>query len=105
MPKKHRLSGEEIRTLSGKRLHGRFFSLLVASVSGSETKCACVVSKKAARLAVDRNKIKRRCRSVLSKRVPSVRKGLALVFYAKPGVKDVEFSEIERDIEALLSRL
>jgi ribonuclease P protein component len=111
MPKKYRLSGEEIRNLSsltggqaGKRLHGRLFSLLVAPVPGDNAKCACVVSKKAAAKAVDRNKIKRRCRAVLAKRVADVKKPVALVLYAKREAKDATFSEIERDISTLLVR-
>ncbi|HTR18529.1 MAG TPA: ribonuclease P protein component [Candidatus Paceibacterota bacterium] len=119
MPKKYRLSGEELRKLSspsneragrlasraGKRFHGRLFSLLLVPIAGSSAKCACVVSKKSARKAVERNTIKRRCRSILSKRMPSVKTPLALLFYAKPGARDATFSEVERDIESLLARL
>jgi ribonuclease P protein component len=112
MPRKYRLSGEEIRKLSGKpalpagrRVHGRFFSLVVVPIPGTHAKCAGVVSKKVARLAVERNKIKRRCRAVLSKRVSRIGKPVALIFYAKRETKGAEFIEIERDIETLLSRL
>ena len=111
MPKKYRLSGEELRSFSGrpavsrgKRLNGRFFSLLV--VSGEKSaKCACVVSKKTAARAVDRNKIKRRCRDILAKRIGSLQKPAALVFSAKREAKAATFSELEHDIEALLSKL
>jgi ribonuclease P protein component len=105
MPKKYRLSGEEIRKLSGKRMHGTFFSFLVAPIAGSSAKCACVVSKKVSAKAVDRNKVKRRCRSVLAKRMPNLKKPLALVLYAKREAKDAEFSKIERDIDVLFSKL
>lgn len=111
MPKKYRLSGEEIRKLSRlnggqarKRMHGRFFSLLVAPIDGQHAKCAVVVSKKAAAKAVDRNKIKRRARNVLAKRIPSAGKPVALVLYAKREANEAEFPDIERDIESLLSR-
>ena len=104
MPKKYRLTGHEIRKLSGKRFHGRFFSLLVAPIGGAHAKCAIVVSKKAAAKAVDRNKVKRRARNALAKRLPDVKKPIALVFYAKRETKGAAFSDIERDIDALLAR-
>src|ERR1700722_11956441 len=99
MLKKYRLSGEEIRNLSGKRMHGKLFSLLVASIPDDHPKCAVVVSKKVSLRAVDRNKIKRRARSVLGKLMPHMQKTVALVLYAKRETKDAEFAEISRDIE------
>lgn len=105
MPKKYRLTGEEIRNLSGKRLHGKLFSLLVASVAGDNAKCAVVASKKVATKAVDRNKIKRRTRTVLAKHISHVKKPVALVFYAKRETRGANFAEIARDIEALFSKL
>jgi ribonuclease P protein component len=105
MPKKYRLSGEEIRHLSGKRMHGKLFSLLVAPISGTHAKFACVVSKKTAARAVDRNKIKRRCRSVLAAHAQSVQKPVALVFYAKSAVKEASFADTKRDIDQLLSKV
>ena len=104
MPKKYRLSGEEIRKLSGKRIHGTFFSLLVAPIQGDYAKRACVVSKKVSAKAVDRNSVKRRCRNALAKRMPNAKKPLALVFYAKREARDAKFSDIERDVGSLLAR-
>jgi ribonuclease P protein component len=105
MPKKYRLSGNEIRNLSGKRIHGRFFSLLIAPIAGSHAKCATVVSKKVAAKAVDRNKIKRRIRNALAKRVPDLHKVLGLVFSAKRDAKGASAAELERDIDVLFSNL
>jgi ribonuclease P protein component len=105
MPKKYRLSGEELKKISGKRNHGKLFSLLVAPLSGDYPKFAIVVSKKIAKKAVDRNKIKRRTRNALLKCFRSVSKPSALVLYAKPDAKNAEFSELLRDVEALFSNL
>ncbi len=104
MPKKYRLTGEEIRRLSGKRSHGTYFSLLVAASPAGHAKFACVASKKAAARAVDRNAIKRRCRAILSKHGLSSEKRLAFVFYAKPGARGAPYAELERDITSLLLR-
>lgn len=105
MPKKYRLTGEEIRHLSGKRLHGKLFSFLIAPIGGGHPKCASVVSKKVSARAVDRNKVKRRVRTVVAKHIASIKKPIAIVLYAKREAKDAEFKEIERDIEVLFSKL
>jgi len=105
MPKKYRLSGDEIRDLSGKRSHGRLFSMLIAPIDGAHAKCAVVVSKKIAVRAVDRNKIKRRVRSALKKRMRGVQKPVALVLYAKREAKDAKFADVSHDIESLFSKL
>ena len=105
MPKKYRLSGEEIRHLSGKRSHGRLFSLLTAPIAGDHAKCAIVVSKKAAARAVDRNKIKRRSRNVLAKHMAEVKKPVALVLYAKRDALKAEPSDVNSDIAGLLARV
>ncbi|HEV3245361.1 MAG TPA: ribonuclease P protein component [Candidatus Paceibacterota bacterium] len=105
MPKKYRLTGEEIKNLSGKRLHGRLFSFLVAPITASGPKCAVVVSKKTAAKAVERNKIKRRTRNLLAKHLPGLQKRVALVLYAKREAKTAEFSELAQDIDALFSKL
>jgi ribonuclease P protein component len=112
MPKKYRLSGEELRGLSGrpaqsagKRIHGRFFSLLVVPVGRGNAKCACVVSKKTAAKAVDRNSIKRRFRNILATRIVREQKPLALVFSAKRDAGGASFAELEHDIDELFSKL
>jgi ribonuclease P protein component len=105
MPRKYRLTGEEIKDLSGRRFHGRFFSLLVASLSSTHAKCACVVSKKVSARAVDRNLIKRRCRAALSAQIATIESPIALVFSAKREALGAPLSEVKRDVEALLNRL
>jgi len=79
--------------------------MLIAPIKGPGAKCATVASKKVARRAVDRNKIKRRCRAILSKHISNIQKPVALVFYAKADAKAAKFSAIESDIETLLSKV
>jgi ribonuclease P protein component len=109
MPKKYRLTGDEMRQLprdrGAKRIHGRFFSLLVTRVKDGHAKCAVVVSTKIASKAVERNKIKRRARSLLAQRITRVAQPHALVFYAKRDARDATFAAIESDIDELFSKL
>lgn len=79
--------------------------MLVAPIRGEHAKCASVVSKKVSLKAVERNKVKRRFRNILSGRISGVHKAVALVFYAKREAKDADFGELERDVEVLFSKL
>ena len=65
---------------------------------------ACVVSKKVAARAVDRNYIQRRCRETVRPRLVHIDQPLALVFYAKRGVATASFADVKKDIEELLVR-
>ncbi|OGG75218.1 ribonuclease P protein component [Candidatus Kaiserbacteria bacterium RIFCSPLOWO2_01_FULL_54_22] len=107
MPKKHRLSRLDFARIARARVrrhHGRFFSLVSVPLSDTKgAKAACVVSKKCAARAVDRNRIERRCRSVLRPLMPGFPHGVALVFYAKRESRGVTFTEIESDIRKLVN--
>jgi ribonuclease P protein component len=84
------------------RLQGRYFSLSFGTLPGRSPAGACVVSKKAAPKAHDRNRIKRRCRSILAKLMPGER--LVFVVYAKKGAAAASFSDTEADIRSLVAR-
>jgi len=101
MPKKNRLSGAEIRSVrSPRRFHGGLFSL---SVSPAETAAgfACVVSKKVAVKAVDRNLIKRRVRAAIYGSLKQAQPG-SYMFHAKKQAKDASYIEIEQDVRTLM---
>ena len=89
----------------GKRLHGRYFSLRVAPLIGDTAKFACVVSTKVARRAVERNRIKRRCRMVAQNLFSSEHTSQAFVFYAKREALEATYEDVKRDMTDLLSRV
>jgi ribonuclease P protein component len=105
MQKRYRLSGEEIRALKGSRMHGAFFSVLVAPIGGTLPKCACVASKKVSLKAPVRNLIKRRCRAALAKSIMTIKKPLAVVFHAKREAAEASFADIQTDIISVVSRI
>jgi ribonuclease P protein component len=107
MPPRNRLARADFARLGLKRRreHGKYFSLVIAALPGAEApKIACVVGKKVVARAVSRNAIERRCREALRPLVPTLPKGLALVFYAKREAREASFSDIARDMRALLAR-
>ncbi len=109
MPKKHRLthadfaSGAQSRS---RRLHGTYFSLAVSRDPGATLpRAACIVSKKVAAHASDRNLIRRRCREALRKFLANTESPLILVFHAKREVLDASYAHIARDVENLIKRV
>lgn len=100
-----RLSAADFKTLRPeRRLSSPFFSLSVAA-SGSGLRWACVVSKKAAAHAVDRNRIKRRARAILRGTLRTAGDPpVALVFHAKRAAAEAGFPELKKDLEGLIAR-
>ncbi len=88
----------------GRRLSGAFLSLALGAVGGRpHGGFACVVSKKAARRAVDRNRIKRRVRAIIRESV--LPKSSVLIVYAKAGASRATMDELREEIATLLRRL
>lgn len=89
-----------------KRLVGEYFSLSFGTLPGrAASGAAVVVSSKAASHAVDRNKIKRRCRVVFSEYVKTHSVATTIILYAKKDAAKASFAEIKKDIENLLSKI
>jgi ribonuclease P protein component len=105
MPKQSRLTREEIDTFFAgrpRRVSGLYFDLAF-SPRPEGVKSACIVSKKTAPLAVDRNRVRRRVRNILIVRLPSLRPS-TLVFTARPGAVEAEHAAIVTDIESLVGK-
>lgn len=94
---------DQLTGLRPKKLHGRLFSLSFArDPLAKDVKAACVISKKTAARAADRNRIRRRCREILRSGLPLLAKGTILVLYAKKDAVKASFSDMKADIEKLL---
>lgn len=103
MPSRFRLTRADFAGMRGfKRLHGRFFSLSFGELPGRGPGAACVVSKKVAARAVERNRIKRRCRSVLGRLMHAASPVFVLI--AKKGAGEASFADVSADIESLIAR-
>ncbi len=89
-----------------RRVGGTYLTLAIGSVHGRQVRgFACVVSKKAARKAVDRNRIKRRIRAIFQKIIPSLPHPTVVVVYAKSGASNAQIDDLRKDIYPLLTRL
>jgi len=107
LPKENRLKKEKEfeavfkggRTIRGKSVFLRYL------INGTEqTRVGFVVSKKISKLAVERNKAKRRMRDIVRLKKNNLKDGLSVVIVSLPPIKGMEYKEIKEDIEKLLSK-
>ncbi|MBI2610638.1 ribonuclease P protein component [Candidatus Kaiserbacteria bacterium] len=90
------------------RFHGAFFSLSASPLSRErQTSFTCVVSKRVAQNATQRNLIKRRCREAVRARLRTFTAETppALVFRAKKEAAGASFSMIKRDVDTLVDKI
>jgi ribonuclease P protein component len=106
MPAIYRLTRADFKLFSVQKSHrvrGSFFTLATTPLlSSTSPKTACIVSKKVAKSAVDRNRIKRRVRAILTPLMPYIKDRVALVFYAHTGSSVADFGDLSKDILQLL---
>ena len=91
-----------------KRFHGKFFSLSASPLlSKRKVSVACVVSKKVAPKAVQRNLIKRHCREAVraATRKSALPTPFALIFRAKKDVVGATFRDVLRDVASLVDKI
>lgn len=108
MPTKFRLTRTDFKLFSSqkaRRIRGTFFTAATIPLpAGTPPKVACVVSKKVVRKAVDRNRIKRRCREALRQLMTHIKQSVALVLYANTTSNKATFEELSDDIKNLLQK-
>ncbi|MFH1979153.1 MAG: ribonuclease P protein component [Patescibacteria group bacterium] len=73
--------------------------------SNSNTSCfAVVVSSKTSKKAVDRNKIKRHVKNIISVNLKKIRSGMSVIIYTKKNSLKTPFRDIEIDLLGLFKK-
>lgn len=104
MPPRQRLTGSDLRRITGaRRIHGALFSLALSPRSDG-AKATITVSKKVSPKAVDRNLVKRRARAALTPLLKMLPAG-AYVLSARPAARDATYAAIRDDIAALARKV
>ncbi len=107
LPKENRLKKEKEfeavfkggRTLKGKSAFIRYL------INGTDkTRIGFVVSKKISKLAVVRNKTKRRMREIVRLKKDKLKEGLSIVIVSLPSITKLTYKEIKEDLENLLNK-
>ncbi|MFA5714166.1 MAG: ribonuclease P protein component [Candidatus Paceibacterota bacterium] len=108
LPKENRLKRKkefEAVFKEGKTLKGNYVFLKYSKEEDEKTKIGFVVSKKVSKLAVIRNKAKRRMREIVRLRKKEIKDGMRIIIIALSPIKDAGYEEIEKDIANLLEKI
>jgi ribonuclease P protein component len=106
MQPQHRL--RETAAFERARRRGRTWgnALLVLNAVRTDpplTRCGFVVSRRVGK-AVERNRVKRRLREILRRRLPAMASGWDLVFSARPTAASTPYARLAEAIDDLLRR-
>jgi len=107
LPKENRLKAKKDFEKVFKKGKGIKESLLFLKVSenGLEiSRFGFIVSQKISKKAVLRNKIKRRLRELIKKRIKKLKKGTDYVFVVLPGLEKKGLKDTEEILEKLLEK-
>jgi ribonuclease P protein component len=107
LPKENRLKREkefEAVFKGGRAIRGKSVFLKYLINGTDKTRVGFVVSKKISKLAVERNKAKRRMRDIVRLKRSVLKDGLSIVIVSLPSIQKMEYGEIKEDLENILSK-
>ena len=106
IPKKSRINREDFEKMMkmGRLCNGGLFSLRFLKNTGKSTHFSVVVSKKVAKTAVLRNKIRRRGYSIFQKVQKELKNNGFIILFAKKGAEKATFAETEAQIQEILKK-
>ncbi len=106
IPKNQRISRENFENImkKGGLTNSGLFSLRFLKNPENTTHFSVVVSKKVAKTAVLRNKIRRRGYSIFGKIQKELKNPYFIILFAKKGAEKANFNETEAQIEEILKK-
>lgn len=92
--------------IHGRSVFGPYATLRINNAQpGAKTRIAFITSTKVFKLAVDRNRAKRRMREVVRGLLSEIPDGLSLLFVLKPESKDAKHEALIEEVKRLLSKI
>lgn len=107
LPKVNRLKKErDFQSLfrKGKGFKEGFLILKKRKNSLNYSRFGFIVGMKVSKKANLRNKIKRRLRYLVHKRLPEIKRGIDVILIAQPGLENKNFTEIETTINRIFGK-
>jgi len=106
LPKPNRLKKQkefEYIFKNGKTIKGKYFFIRIVPSSQDYCRIGFIVSKKVAKSAVLRNKIKRRLRAA-AREFRNILGSYDIIFIAYPNIKTASYQEIKKDLESIIAK-
>ncbi|MEK7596029.1 MAG: ribonuclease P protein component [Patescibacteria group bacterium] len=100
LPKSRKLKGRDVFFLvyrTGKRFFADYLTVY-AETNQNNSKFACVISKKAGKKAVARNKLRRRSYSIIRRHLSDLKEGQSVILVFKKGAAELSYFELEKRI-------
>ncbi len=106
IPKKNRLSRSQLQYIlkKGQRQRSNHFNITWKRGATKENRFCVVVSKKIAPKATDRNHLRRQIYESI-RLSPEIEPPLDIVLIAKPGIQEIPFDELQKNILSILQKL
>ncbi|OQX00983.1 ribonuclease P protein component [Candidatus Parcubacteria bacterium A4] len=108
----HRLKKKEFESVfkKGRGIRSDILYLKLLENDSDDNKIGFVVSKKVSNKAVARNKIKRRLRDIVGRKLKNkdgflaIKRGVDIILTARPGIEKKSFLEIKSAMEDIFSK-
>jgi len=106
LPKRNRISRLLFKKIGGRKevFHSTHFSLVVVNNNLEEARFACVISSKAIKLAVLRNKVRRFVYASFLEHLEFIKKKRLYVLHVKKNTKEINREQVEKEIFLLLKK-
>ena len=107
IPKKNRLQTEkDFAQLfkRGKIFHSSGISGKIAQNKLGLNRFGFVISNKVSKKSVHRNKVRRRLRDIIGRKMEILRQGFDIAIMARQDVLDLTFKELEQSVDHLLDK-
>lgn len=88
----------------GRKVACRLFAVYYRRNSTENTRFGFVASKKTARLAVDRNRLRRRLKECIRVNFSGVREGYDIIIIARRGLMDSDHRELRKNLSYMLAK-
>ena len=82
----------------GQAITGRFIFLKIIKNQLDNSRFGFIVSLKVSKKAVIRNRIKRRLREIIKKKIKDIKTNYDIIILAKPEIISKDYKEIEKEI-------